>query len=60
LIKTTEQSCDVMLRFEISAYEWVTALAVIDDGYRSKFISNGTLERLYIDAISDILIKGNR
>ena len=47
LTTATEGSCSVTLRFEISAYEWIWTLAVIDDGHRSKFISNGTLERLY-------------
>ncbi len=37
-------SCEASLSFDISAYEWVWALAVIDDGYRSQFNSNGTLE----------------
>jgi hypothetical protein len=60
LIKITEHSCDVTLRFEISAYEWVTALAVIDDGYRSQFISNGTLEKLYIDPVSDLATQADR
>jgi len=53
LAKATDGSCQATLGFEISAYEWVWALAVIDDGYRSRFVSNGTLERLYIDAIGD-------
>ena len=57
LTTATEGSCNATLRFEISAYEWVWALAVIDDGYRSKFISNGTLERLYIEPIGDLFIK---
>ena len=54
LAKVTEKSCSATLRFDITAYEWVWALAVIDDGYSSKFISNGTLERLYLDAIGDL------
>ena len=60
LTKTTEESCNTTLYFEISAYEWVWSLAMIDDGYRSKFISNGTLERLYIDAIGDLFTKAQR
>jgi hypothetical protein len=52
LAKTAEKSCNVSLHFDFSAYEWVWALAVIDDGYRSKFVSNGTLEQLYLDAIA--------
>ncbi|GAC1654369.1 MAG: hypothetical protein NVS9B15_15030 [Acidobacteriaceae bacterium] len=60
LAKAAEQSCDVTVRFDISAYEWVWALAVIDDGYRSKFNSNGTLERLYMDPICEPFTKGKR
>jgi hypothetical protein len=60
LTKVTEGSCNAALSFDISAYEWVWALAVIDDGYRSKFISNGTLERLYFDSISDLFTKAKR
>ncbi len=56
LTGANESSCNATLEFEISAYEYVWALGVIDDGYRSKFISNGVLERLYIDAIGDLLI----
>lgn len=41
LAKATVASCNATLRFEISAYEWVWALVVIDDGYRSNFIPNG-------------------
>lgn len=54
LMETAGESCNAILRFEISAFEWVWSLGAIDDGYRSKFISNGTLERLYIDAIGDL------
>jgi hypothetical protein len=57
LAKATEGSCTATLHFEFSAYEWAWALAVIDDGYRSKFISNGRLERLYIDSIGDLFTK---
>ncbi len=53
LAKATDESCDASLSFDFSAFEWVWALAVIDDGVQSKLISNGTLERLYIDPISD-------
>jgi hypothetical protein len=60
LEKPTAASCSATLRFEISAYEWVWALAVIDDGYRTQFSSNGTLERLYIDAIGDLFTKAKR
>jgi hypothetical protein len=51
---TTAGSCNASLSFDISAYEWVWALAVIDDGYRSQFNSNGELERLYLDAIGNL------
>jgi hypothetical protein len=54
LMETTGGSCAATLLFEISAFEWVWSLAPIEDGYRSKFVSNGTLERLYIDAIGDL------
>jgi hypothetical protein len=60
LTETTEDSCNATLRFEISAYEWVWSLGMIDDGYRSKFVSNGALERLYIDAIGDLFTKAER
>jgi hypothetical protein len=58
LANTTGGFCDATLRFEFSAYEWVWALAVIDDGLRSQFISNGALERPYLDPISDLFING--
>jgi hypothetical protein len=57
LAMATEGSCNASLGFEFSAYEFAWALAVIDDGYRSKFISNGRLEQLYIDSISDLFTK---
>ena len=57
LAKATEESCNVSLHFDISAYEYVWFLGMIDDGYRSKFFSNGTLEHLYIDPISKSLTK---
>ncbi len=60
LQSANEGSCDATLHFEISAYEWVWALGMIDDGYRSKFSSNGMLERLYIDAICDLFAKTTR
>jgi hypothetical protein len=60
LVKATEGSCDATLSFEISAYEWVWALGVIEDGYRSRFISNGTLERLYIEPMGDLFTKSER
>jgi hypothetical protein len=54
LVRATDASCDASLSFDFSAFEWVWALAVIDDGVRSTLISNGTLERLYIDSISGL------
>ena len=60
LTKASETSCKLTLQFSISAYEWVWALAAIDDGYPSKFVSNGTLERLYIDAISSLFTTNTR
>jgi hypothetical protein len=57
LARATDGSCNASLQFDISAYEYVWALGMIDDGYRSTFISNGTLERLYLDAISDLFTK---
>lgn len=54
LEEATAGSCNASLSFDISAYEWVWALAVIDDGYRSQFNSNGELERLYLDAIGNL------
>ena len=54
LAKATEGTCNATLRFEISAYEWVWSLPAIDDGYQSKFISNGTLEKLYIESLGDL------
>ena len=44
--------CDASLHFDFSAFEYVWSLAVIDDGYRSQFTSNGTLERTYLDSIT--------
>jgi len=55
-----EGSCNATLSFGISAYEWVWALGVIDDGYRSRFFSNGTLERLYLDALGDLFTNAKR
>jgi hypothetical protein len=44
-------SCAASLHFDFSAFEYVWSLAVIDDGYRSQFTSNGTLERGYLDSL---------
>jgi len=57
LAKVTEGSCNATLHFEFSVYEWAWPLAVIDDGYRSKFISNGRLEQLYLDSIGGLFAK---
>lgn len=57
LAKATEGACNATLHFEFSAYEWAWPLAVIDDGYRSKFISNGRLEQLYLDSIGNLFTK---
>ena len=54
LVKAADESCDASLSFDFSAFEFVWALAVIDDGIQSKLTSNGTLERLYVDSISDL------
>ena len=54
LTETSEESCKVTLSFKISAFEYVWAPVVMDDGYRSQFISNGVLERLYIEALVDL------
>jgi len=59
LAKATEGSCNATLHFEFSAYEWAWPLAVIDDGYRSKFISNGRLEQLYLNSIGGLFTKTN-
>ena len=53
LVKAADESCDASLSFDFSAFEFVWALAVIDDGVQSELTSNGKLERLYIDSISD-------
>ena len=46
------KSCTTSLHFEFSAFEYVWSLAAIDDGYRSQFTSNGTLERGYLDSLA--------
>ena len=55
LVKATDESCNASLSFDFSAFEWVWALAVIDDGVQSTLTSNGSLERMYIDSIGDLL-----
>jgi hypothetical protein len=45
-------SCAASLHFGFSAFEYVWSLAVIDDGYRSQFTSNGTLEQSYLDSLA--------
>lgn len=57
MAKASEEPCNASLHFEFSAFEWSWVFAVIDDGYRSKFTSNGRLERLYLDSISDLFAK---
>jgi hypothetical protein len=49
-------SCAASLHFDFSAFEYVWSLAVIDDGYRSQFTSNGALERGYLDSLTALLI----
>jgi hypothetical protein len=56
-------SCTASLHFDFSAFEYVWSLAAIDDGYRSQFTSNGTLERGYLDSITARVVgdeKANR
>jgi hypothetical protein len=48
-------SCTASLHFDFSAFEYVWSLVVIDDGYRSQFISNGTLERGYLDSLNALV-----
>lgn len=55
LTETNKGSCNATLSFKISAFEYVWAPVLMDDGYRSRFVSNGVLERLYIDALADHL-----
>ena len=55
LTPVSAASCTASLRFDFSAFEYVWALAVIDDGYRSQFTSNGTLERDYLDSIAALV-----
>jgi len=52
LSPVAEESCAASLHFDISAFEYVWSLAAIDDGYRSQFTSNGTLERSYLDSLA--------
>jgi hypothetical protein len=53
-------SCAASLHFDFSAFEYVWSLGVIDDGYRSQFISNGTLERTYLDSIAALVADAGR
>ena len=50
-------SCTANLHFDFSAFEYVWSLAAIDDGYRSQFTSNGTLERAYLDSINASVVE---
>jgi hypothetical protein len=52
LTAVSATACTASLHFDFSAFEYVWALAVIDDGYRSQFTSNGNLERGYLDSIT--------
>ena len=53
-------SCAASLHFDISAFEYVWSLAAIDDGYRSQFASNGTLERGYLEALAALFADAGR
>jgi hypothetical protein len=55
LTPVSEASCAASLKFNFSAFEYVWSLAVIDDGYRSNFTSNGTLERGYLDSLAALV-----
>ena len=55
LTPASAASCAASLHFDFSAFEYVWSLAVIDDGYRSQFISNVTLERGYLDSLTALL-----
>lgn len=56
LASVSATSCTADLHFDFSAFEYVWSLAVIDDGYRSQFTSNGVLERGYLDSITALVI----
>jgi hypothetical protein len=53
-------SCAARLHFDFSAFEYVWSLAAIDDGYRSQFTSNGTLERIYLDSLATLFADAGR
>jgi hypothetical protein len=57
LTSVSEKSCTASLHFDFSTFEYVWSLAVIDDGYRSGFITNGVLERGYLDSIAASVIQ---
>jgi len=56
LTPVSAESCAASLQFNFSAFEYVWSLAVIDDGYRSQFTSNGMLERGYLDSLSALFM----
>jgi hypothetical protein len=56
LTPVSATSCTASLHFDFSAFEYVWSLAVIDDGYRSQFKSNGTLERGYLESITTQIV----
>ena len=53
-------SCAASLHFDFSAFEYVWSLAAIDDGYRSQFTSNGSLERTYLDSLAALFADAGR
>jgi hypothetical protein len=57
LTSLSAASCTANLHFDFSAFEYVWSLAAIDDGYRSQFTSNGTLERAYLDSINASVVE---
>jgi len=56
LTPVSAKSCAASLHFDFSAFEYVWSLAAIDDGYRSQFTSNGTLERSYLDSLATLFV----
>jgi hypothetical protein len=60
LTTVTAASCLATLHFDFSAFGYVWSLAVIDDGYRSTFVSNGSLERGYLEALVAVLTKSQK
>ena len=56
LTPVSAASCAANLHFDFSAFEYVWSLAAIDDGYRSQFTSDGTLERGYLDSLAALVV----